>query len=246
MRIMVKFMMVVVTAMLVAAIYFHFSTVNRPVIVYQPLDAIDALKKEIQGKTPEEVRAIIIGKFGKPTFESGSGITTEHWEVEGGVLSNEYGGTMPVFEKDGKIRRLYDYDNTLAANIFGDYEMSTLPLKEYNGTSFWLGNLLLSENGSYHYKGGGTNPDHIAADQVKNYFMLHPDGTYKIEYATGMTASTRLEDLPDGFVVATIMCNTSVTLGSECFDIVAKASLWRFRFATKSGLLFDLDRSWQG
>jgi hypothetical protein len=213
------------------------------VVSEEPVNAMDALASEIAGKKPDEVRAIIIKRFGEPTRISGSGICREHWDVEGGVLENVRGSEFPVFKKDGKYKRLYPYDNTVAGNLFGSYEMSTLPDKDNNGTSYWLGNVTLSEKYRYSYIDSESNMDH-RAEQATNFFMLHVNGTYKFEYAKGVTGKTLLESLPDGSSVGTITCIAPGKPNGECFDIIVNISLMRLRFASKQGLRFDLDRSW--
>jgi len=160
---------------------------------------VDSLQKEIQSKSPTEVRNLIIARFGPPTREVGSGLQIEQWDVDGGVLTF-HPLTGATFKKAGVVTRLIHTNNPVGLCLFGNYEMTTLPAA--NGTRYWLGNVVLS-NETYAFNDSRDNLDH-RQNQAKNFFMLHPKGRVLVRYSESVTATTRLEDLPQGTTVARV------------------------------------------
>jgi hypothetical protein len=87
---------------------------------------IESLTQEVQGKGPEEVRALIVRRFGPPAREVGSGLQIEQWDVDGGTLTfHPLQG--PSFNKSGVLTRLIRTTNPAALCLFGSYEMDTEP-----------------------------------------------------------------------------------------------------------------------
>jgi len=113
-------------------------------------DVIDSLAREVQGKKPDEVRALIVGRLGQPTRDIGSGISIDQWDVAGGQLTF-HPGTGPTFKKDGKIRWLIRTTNPAATCLFGSYQMTTIPDPANHGNCFWTGDLSLRADGKYQY-----------------------------------------------------------------------------------------------
>ena len=159
---------------------------------------LDALKAEIQGKQPEEIRALII-RLGPPARNIGSGVRTSEWDVEGGVLSFSL-SAGPAFDRGPIHIWLLRTNNPAALSLFGHYGMTTKPEAPY-GMCYDLGDLSLSWDLRYRYVDSHAFLDHRKR-QAGNFFMLHPSGRLQINYASGVTAATRLEDLPDGSLVA--------------------------------------------
>lgn len=201
---------------------------------------IDALTREIQGQEPDEVRAAVVRRFGQPARDIGSGLSIEQWDVAGGVLTF-HPGTGPTFAKGGQTTRLMRTTNPAGDCLVGSYEMTTLPDPANHGNCFWLGNVALTPKGRYRYTGGvstSTRPG-----QEDNFFMHHPEGMARVEYAAGVTSQTRLEDLPDGTRVATV---TFVGDGeaSKSYAIVASRSSMRLAFESPEPLVFRMDKGW--
>jgi hypothetical protein len=172
-----------------------------PAFAARPAPEIDALKLDIQGKEPDEVRALIVRRLGQPVREVGSGFRIEQWDVDGGVLTfHELVG--PWFDRDGVRTRLIRTNNPAAIALLGDYEVSAMP-DEPGGTGYGLGDLSLSTGSRYTFTLGDKSLE-SASGQRGNFFILHPNGFTEIKYAGPVTADTRLEDLSDGTVVAIV------------------------------------------
>ena len=180
--------------------------------------AIEALIPAIQGQQPEEVRALIVARFGPPARDLGSGLRIDQWDVDGGALTFH-----PVegvtFEKRGERTRLIRTTNLAASCLFGNYEMVTLPAGRRE-MSYWLGNVSLVADSRYRYTDSRQSLDH-RAEQRENFFILHPNGSAQITYAAGVTPATRLEDLPDGTAVATVTFVGQDGRSSSVYRIVA-------------------------
>jgi len=201
--------------------------------------AIEALIPEIQGKQPEEVRALIVARFGPPR-DLGSGLRIEQWDVDGGALIfHPIEGV--TFEKRGKRTRLIRTTNLAASCLFGDYEMVTLPAGRH-GMTYWLGNVSLLANSRYKYADSRQNLDH-RAEQGENFFIRHPIGSAQITYAAGVTPETRLEDLPDGAAVATVTFVGHDGRASNAYRVVAYRTSMSLAFAAEA-MSFRLRKGW--
>jgi len=199
-----KIRLLVVTVIL-AASAFAF------VVDLQNAPNIEALLPELQGQSPEEVRALIIRRLGPPTRDVGSGLQIEQWDVDGGVLTF-HPLTGPTFEKNREVIHLISTDNPAALCLFGSYEMVTRPEGRY-GMKYWLGDVSLSAD-RYTYTDSRNFLEH-RDKQGNNFFMLHPNGMVQVKYSSGVTPETRLEDLRDGSLVAIVTNRTSMFLAFE-------------------------------
>ena len=200
---------------------------------------IDSLTQEVQGKGPEDVRALIVRRFGPPAREVGSGVQIEQWDVDGGVLTF-HPGTGPTFQKSGVLVRLMRTTNPAALCLFGGYEMDTGPEGRL-AMFYYLGDLSLSAD-HYRFTDSGNNLDH-RNKQKNNFFMLHPEGLVEVEYASGVSAETRLEDLPDGGPVAAVTFSTPDRRFSTTYRIVANRPSMSLAFQGK-GMTFQLRKGW--
>ena len=207
-----------------------------------PATGIEVLTSEIRGKQPDEVRALIIRRFGPPNRTIGSGFQIEQWDVEGGVLTF-HPARGPTFDKGGVQMRLVRTTNLAADCLFGRYGMATLPDPAHQGTTYWLGSVSLSADARYRYKDSGQNLDH-RGEQFANFFMLNPSGSARVEYAPGVTPETRLEDLPDGSPVATVTFTGETGRSSKSYRAVAYRTAMRLAFESEGAMLFRLDRAW--
>jgi len=202
--------------------------------------AIEALIPEIQGKQPDEVRALIVARFGPPARNLGSGLRIDQWDVDGGALTFH-----PVegvtFEKRGERTRLIRTTNLAASCLFGNYEMVTLPAGG-GGISYWLGTVSLGADARYKYTDSRQNLDR-RAEQRENFFILHPTGSAQITYALGVTPKTRLEDLPDGTAIATVAFVGQDGRSSNAYRLVAYRTSMSLAFEAEA-MSFRLSRGW--
>jgi hypothetical protein len=201
---------------------------------------VETLKAEIQGKKPDEVRALIIRRFGPPAREVGSGFQIEQWDVDGGVLTF-HPLTGPTFSKGGVQTRLIRTTNRAELCLFGSYEMTTLP-EGPNGMEYWLGDVSLATDSRYRFTDSGNNLDHRDG-QRDNFFMLHPHGSAQVNYASGVSPKTRLEDLPDGSLVATVRFTAPDRRSSAVYRIVAYRTSMSLVFEGEA-LPFRMEKEW--
>ena len=162
--------------------------------------AIVALKPKLQGKTPDEVLAIVTKELGPPTRIIGSGVRAPVWDIAGGTLTVN----PPIFIIHELFYWLIDTNNLAgAANVVGSYEMTTVADPANHGTRFWTGNLRLNADGSYRFTPSGQNQAERAS-RPSSFFFDHPGGTYAIRYPAGVTESSLLEKLSDKSLLATL------------------------------------------
>jgi hypothetical protein len=200
---------------------------------------IESLTQEVQGKGPEDVRTLIVRRFGPPAREVGSGIQIEQWDVDGGILTfHPFQG--PTFQKGGVLTRLVRTTNPAALCLFGRYQMDTGPEGQFS-MFYYLGDVGLSAD-HYRFTDSGSSLDH-RSKQKNNFFMLHPDGLVEVKYASGVSAETRLEDLSDGSPVATVTFSAPNGRFSAAYRIVANRSSMSLAFQGKV-MPFQLRKGW--
>jgi len=118
--------------------------------------------------------------------------------------------------------------------------MTTVPEFESHG-DFWLGDLTLGSDFTYHFEDSGSNPGR-RADQDDNFFMRHPAGTIEIRYPTGVDQDTHLEILEDGMRVATVVFESLDSGARASFDLIIDVGdAWMgLRFAGDEPLSFRM------
>ncbi len=205
-------------------------------------DEIAALTQTIQGKSPDEVRDVIVQQFGPPERNVGFGLRIEQWDVARGVLTfHPLQG--PSFAKGGVHTRLMRTNNTADDCLFGSYEMKTLPDPANYGTRFWLGNVTLPSDGRYHYEDSGQNLARRTA-QSKNFFMLYPEGKAVVEYAAGITGRTRLEDVSDGRRIATVTFSANDGPATQAYDIITSRTSMDLTVESTESIPFQMEKGW--
>jgi hypothetical protein len=222
-----------VIAVVLAAYVFPF------VAVAQDTAHIDALIPQLQGKSPKQVRDVIVGQFGAPTRDIGSGFQIEQWDIDGGVLTF-HSLQGPTFLKNGVVTHLIRTNNPVDLCLFGNYEMVTAPEGQY-GTKYWLGNVSFTAN-HYYYTDSHDNLDH-RQKQTNNFFMLHPKGLVQVEYPSGVTPQVRLEDLPNDSLVATVTFTDPDRRFSKTYRIVTNRTSMSLAFEG-DGIQFQMARGW--
>jgi hypothetical protein len=199
-----------------------------------------ALKAEIQGKQPDEVRALIIGRFGPPARTFGSGFRIETWDVGGGVLMF-HPASGPSFDEGGQSVWLMRTNNPAGLCLYGHYEMAIKP-EPPSRMAYSLGDLYMTWDSSYIFTVSRASSEHRQG-QAKNFFPLHPTGRVEVKYAPGVTAETRLEDLPDGSLVATLKFVAGLSGSSEQYRVIANRTERKLRFAGE-GMPFEMEKGW--
>jgi hypothetical protein len=201
---------------------------------------LDALKVEIQGKQPDEVRALIGRRFGPPTHTFGSGFLIEAWDVNGGLLVF-HPADGPSFQNGGKRVWLMRTNNPAGLCLYGKYEMATKP-ESPSGTIYPIGYLYVAWDSSYKFRVERATSEPWKGP-ANDFFLLHPAGRVEVKYAFGVTAETRLEDLPDGSLVATVTFAAASGRSSKDYRIIANRTDRMLRFADDA-TPFKMEKGW--
>ncbi len=203
--------------------------------------AIEILANDIQKKAPHEVREVIVEKYGQANRDIGSGFRIEQWDIHAGILTF-HPATGVYFQKDGVIHSLIETTNYVKEALFGSYEMSSLPDHNNHGSSYWLGNLELSDR-SYLFKRSRLSYDKELPIR-ENYFFLHPEGMVKIDFASESITRGKLESIKDGATIATITFSTKDSVAKVKYSMVTRKSPKMLFFASEKGVPFKMDKAW--
>jgi hypothetical protein len=203
---------------------------------------IESLTEEIQGKSPDEVVAVLLARLGPPPRDIPSGARIEKWDVEGGVLTfHSIDGV--TFEKAGTRTRLIRTNNPVETCLFGSYEMlAPRPEGPYQ-MSYWLGNVVLQSDSHYRYKDAGQYRDQRSS-QASNFFLRHAEGFVQVEYAPGISPRTRLEDMADGALVARATFKATDGKAIKAYRIVTRNETMRLEFESDEPMTFQLWTGW--
>ncbi len=186
----------------------------------------------------------MIEQFGPVQREEGSGILTDLWDIAGGELAfNPLSG--PTFTPKGQATIwLRTTHNPVRKNLFGNYEMVSLPDDASGSGRCWLGNLQIEQDLSYSYRDSGQFPEK-SAQQRDTFFYLHPIGTFQVQYVTDVTGKTLLESLATGKVIAWLHFRASDGHARQTFTITTKEPERRLVFGASTPLSFEMDKSWE-
>jgi uncharacterized protein (TIGR02996 family) len=205
------------------------------------VDSPAVLMEQHRGKSRDELRALIIARFGPPNRDIGSGLSIPQWEVDGGLLTfHPFLG--PSFTSGGTKKWLIRTTNPVGACVFGHYGMATLPDPSNYGNCRSLGSVCLFEDGRYVHTDVFRNPPQ--GDQEQNYFLRHPTGSATVELATGITPQTLLESLPEGAPVATVVVSAGDGETNQTYAIVLDLATRRLRFESVAPMRFQLWKGW--
>jgi hypothetical protein len=123
----------------------------------------------------------------------------------------------------------------------GTIEMYTPPQPQMK---YWIGNLNLNLESAFKFVDSGQSMDHRVG-QSRNFFMKHPAGRFKIQFATGCSGDTVLEHLSDATFLCTVIFFPADGSPQTTYDIVAYPSERRLSFSTKKRPpVFLMDKRW--
>jgi hypothetical protein len=205
---------------------------------------VQQLKELLQGKSPDEIRKLMIERFGSAPRDVGSGVRIEQWDVADGVLTF-HSACGPTFTPKGQSTiHLLATHNPVRKNILGSYEMVSVAADDPSSTRRWLGNLHIEPDLSYCYKDSGRFPVENA-HQAANFFTLHPVGTVEIQYGRGITDETLIETLPTGSVIAWLHFRAVDGNSQQSFTITTHEPARRLVFGASTPLAFEMDKAWE-
>jgi len=205
--------------------------------------AIRELSVVIQGKRLGEVRAAIIQRLGPAQRDVGSGLRIEQWDTSGGVLTF-HPGTGPSFfdQKSGATFHLMRTTNPVRSNLFGNYEMTSLPDSEKHGTRFWLGNVTIGPGMTYRFADSGQFRDKRSA-RAGNFFMLHPAGRVEARFRAPVERGTLLESVPGESIVADLIFISDADKSRETFSVTTSGES-RYLECRAQGQPFRMGKPW--
>ena len=131
--------------------------------------------------------------------------------------------------------------NPLKECLFGSYEMYTLPDPKIHGNQFWIGNVSMTDS-KYEFVDSNSNLDRRNG-QKSNYFINNPSGTVRVNYSKNINLDTKLEDLADNHLVATIEFSSTDGTSHRKFDILVDSPDMRLVFAS-SEIPFEMNKGW--
>ena len=200
--------------------------------------SLQSLAKEIQGQNGDIERAIT-SRFGSGR-DVGSGVRIELWQIDPGVLT--YSRGLVSFRAHGETVWLTRTINKATPTLMsGTFEMYTPPEPQMK---YWLGNLSLMPESAFKFVDSGQNLDH-RAHQTENFFMKHPTGHIKVQFAPGCSSDTILERLSDGTLLCTLTFSAEDGSARTIYDVVAYPSERRLAFSVKKRPSnFLLEKGW--
>jgi hypothetical protein len=202
---------------------------------------IQTLACELQGKSPLQIGKFLYEQLGEPQ-NVGSGLWIPAWDVGGGMLIL-HPITGPWFRREGDQVHLLRTNNEVAECLFGAYDLTTMPDTAHFGNCYALGTLKLFSSGGYKYEdfrrytGRGANAG-------RDFFVLHPDGTAGVQYPDTVTGATRLEDLADGAMVASVTFSSRGTDSTLTLQFVSSSSAMNIFSETRKPIPFRLYKGW--
>ncbi|MCX9158592.1 hypothetical protein OPU71_20965 [Niveibacterium sp. 24ML] len=200
-------------------------------------EPIATLAKQFQGKSPNEVLALIGKRFGPYHRNTGSGLSIPEWEVFGGVLTF-HPLTGPFFydPRTNKVTGLIPTHNAVRENLLQSYEMTSNADK--HGTKYWLGNLEFPTSATYRFTKSGLEVD------ARNFFITYTTGTVAVTLANGITDETLLESLSGSFPIAQLAFTSSDGKEKATYTIVSSEQERGLSFVGATDVGFILDTSW--
>jgi len=201
--------------------------------------SLQSLAKEIQGKTGEDIERAITSRFGSGR-DVGSGVRIELWQIDPGVLT--YSTGLVSFRAHGESVWLTRTINKAMPTLMsGTFEMYTPPEPQMK---YWLRNLSLMPESAFKFVDSGQNLDH-RTHQTDNFFMKHPTGRFKVQFAPNCSSDTILERLSDGTLLCTLAFSVEDGSAHTVYDVVAYPSERRLAFSVKKGpSKYLLEKGW--
>ena len=164
----------------------------------------------------------------------------EQWDIAEGTLTF-HPLVGPSLDNGRTVVRLLETTNLLKDCLFGSYEMYTLANPKIHGNQFWIGNVSMTDS-KYEFTDSNSNLDH-RDDQKSNYFINNPLGTATVTYSKNVTPQTKLEDLPDNYLVATIEFSSASGASHNEFDVLVNSTDRRVLFESDN-IPFELNKGW--
>jgi hypothetical protein len=201
--------------------------------------SLQSLAKEIQGKPGDDIERTITNRFGSGR-DVGSGVRIELWQIDPGVLTYSMG--LVSFRVRGETVWLTRTINkAMPTFMSGIFEMYTPPEPQMK---YWLGNLSLTPESGFKFVDSGQNLDHRAR-QTGNFFMKHPTGRFKVQFAPNCSSDTVLERLSDRTILCTVTFLAEDGSAHTIYDVVAYPSERRLAFSLKNRPPnFSMEKGW--
>jgi hypothetical protein len=125
--------------------------------------------------------------------------------------------------------------------LYGEYELITKP-ESPDALGYPIGSLNMTWDSSYRFRVERDRPGHWKGS-ANDFFALHPKGRIEVKYASGVTAETRLEDLPDESLVATVTFVAGSGGSRKDYRIIANRTYRRLRFADDA-MPYTMTKGW--
>jgi hypothetical protein len=197
-----------------------------------------SLDSQKQGIGLHEVHRRIRFAYGEPIYDAGQ----ERWSIDGGVLTFDPVAGLFFVTKQSEMIRVIRNKNPLRESILGRYSMCMSPDSERPDLAWWVGTLRLRTNNTYDYEYGG----HLRKqdfDQNRNFFMLHPTGTFEMIYLNGFKPTTLCESIHGHNRVAELRFRSHD--GTEKTYFIAHKMFWnKIAFESDEQQEFKMEKWW--
>jgi len=201
--------------------------------------SVASLAEQIQGRSPAEVQALIVKRFGPAHRDNGSGLSIPQWDVAGGILQfHPLAGPSYFDPKTNKTTGLIRTHNAVRDNLLRPYEMTTLP--HANGTNHH-GNLTFSADSRYSFEPANYR---ISAAE-RNFFFDHPTGTISVFFMQGISNATLLESLGEQTSIARLTFKSADGKTIANYFIKSFRESRLLRFSDDKDMNFLMDKSWE-
>ncbi len=178
-----------------------------------PAKVAELCKEVNEARNPDEAYRKTFQILGKEHRITGSAVASFEWDVDGGMIECQAGGSPIFVDKAENMVPLRRTHNTIDENLFGSFELSAPRLSDNEIYTYYLGNVDLFKDGTYGYRDDDAIPK-LRYKQAKNYFILFPIGMFEVQLAPGLTGDSHLEDIADKSVVARIDLQGQLADGS--------------------------------
>lgn len=130
-------------------------------------------------------------------------------------------------------------DAVLGDSMLGGYQVSTKPDKD--GMTYWLGNLHLQADGEWSFS---PSEQYAGYADTRHFLYRLRCGRYKITYASGMTAFSRLESERRSMPVARLTLTSKDGASRKAYSVVSDPANRWLRFADPEGHGFEFTAGW--
>ena len=218
-------------AFLIAILFFTFLSVSDLKAQSADTSALPApvakLLPDIQEKSLDEVRCLIIKKLGKPRTVD----RIEKWDIADGALTfYRYFGPSFHDTKSNNKYWLIKTNTRVEENIFAQYAMRASDRR-------FIGFLTIDSDSKYNFKESGAKSD--------NFFARNPVGKVSVTYPGSVKPDTLLASLEENTIIAHLVFTSNDSDYSAAYSITSSKNSRRLDFVGNGEMPFSMYKFWK-